>query len=219
MCGHRVEVKPADTGSFCYCCLSTLPHPKKVKLSFSQAKNRKRWKVNPCLSSRTANFAVNRNYTPPSPHTHTRAQFGLSPTEELQLSSYTESLESRLKVPIEFVEDSPEDTLAVLLLQLKENWSFHGYGVSLPSPQTRMPKGDLWLLLPKWSSSVFFTFSSCISWLTDLGVILWPRLPDKCTCTHTHKNWHSVGTSVHTVRRGHSEFQWVQHAEIQHLPC
>lgn len=183
MCGHCAEVKAAELGSFCYCCLFTLPQPKKVKLSFSQAKKKKRWKVNPCLSCGTANFAVNRNYTPPP---HTRAQFGLSPTEELRLSSHTESLESQLKVPIEFVEDSPEDTLAVLLLQLKENWLFHSYGVILPSPQMRMPKGDLWLLLPNWSNSIFFTFSSCSSWLTDSGMMLWPRLPDMCTCTQTH---------------------------------
>lgn len=161
---------------------------------------------------------MNRNYTPPSPHT--RAQSALSPTEELQLSSYTESLESQLKVPIEFAEDSPEDTLAVLLLQLKENWSFHSYGVILPSPQTRMPKGDLWLLLSNWSNSIFFTFSSYISWLADSGVIRWPRLPDMCTCTQTHtKPAHRTNLCVHTVGRGHSEFQCAQHTEIQHLPC
>lgn len=93
-------------------------------------------------------------------HTHIHS---LSPTEELWISSYTEPLGSQLKVPIEFAEDSPEDTLAVLLLQLKENWSFHGYGVTLSSPQMRMPKGELWLLLPNWNDSVFFTFSSCVN--------------------------------------------------------
>ena len=113
-------------------------------------------------------------------------QFSLRPIEELWLSSYTESLESQLKVPIEFAEDSPEDTLAVLLLQLKENWSFHSYGVILPSPQTRMPKGDLWLLLPNWSNSIFFTFSSCVNWLTNPGMIFWHRFSDMCTHTHRH---------------------------------
>lgn len=42
MCGHCAEVKPAELGSFCYCCLFTLPPPKKVKLSFSQAKKKKK---------------------------------------------------------------------------------------------------------------------------------------------------------------------------------
>jgi len=63
-----------------------------------------------------------------------------------------------------------------------------------------MPKGDLWLLLPNWSNSIFFTFSSRVNWLTNPGMIFWPMFSDTCVHTHTHKDWHIVGTSVFTLK-------------------
>lgn len=122
-----------------------------VKLCFSQAtrknkrKRKKKKKVNPCLSSVTANFAVNRNYTPP--HTHTCTVWS-----QTHRGATAEQLRRVTQKPAEsthwICRGFPRGHLGCSALTAQVELVIHGYSIILLSPQMKMPKGDLWLLLP-----------------------------------------------------------------------